>query len=82
MENYDINKYIHDYTCMYEFIYSIYLFQPTRDFLINEAWTLQDLLTYEGLQRYASVFGVVAPEGATSTEVKAAEEAIRFPSFA
>jgi len=44
--------------------------------------TLQDLLTYEGLQRYASVFGVVAPEGATSTEVKAAEEAIRFPSFA
>lgn len=34
------------------------------------------------LQRYASVFGVVAPEGATSTEVKAAEEAIRFPSFA
>jgi len=38
----------------------------------------QDLLTYEGLQRYASVFGVVAPEGATSTEVKAAEEAIRL----
>eukprot|EP00913_Durusdinium_trenchii_P004237 g3928.t1 len=38
----------------------------------------QDLLTHAGLERYASVFGVVAPPGASSTEVKAAQEAVRL----
>ena len=61
---------------------TVFLSANARLIILTKLWKLQDLLTYGGLQRFASVFGVVAPEGATRTEVKAAEEAIRFPSFA